>query len=153
MNSKNKTVQGFVALCAMALVMGYTTTPTQASTQAEAQARVGCVGAGCRGKNPTAMGCDRDARTLTVAHDAHFKVELRYSKRCNARWARTTYLDFRGDSPYIYAQLGSGEVTRVDALGPVVWSRMWTGRIRACGGAPGGESPFTSPTIVCTVAR
>ena len=149
MSGTSKTIRGVVALGVAVMAMAATYLPAQASTQA----RVGCVGAGCRGKNPAAMGCDRDARTLAVTRDANFKVELRYSKQCNARWARTSFLHPFDINIGIYAQLGSGAVTRVDGTGPVVWSRMWTGRLRACGGAPGGESPFTGPTIVCTAAR
>jgi hypothetical protein len=106
------------------------------STPAHAQAKTGCTGMSCRGRDPQAMGCSRDARTLATAY-AHrnFRVELRYSPTCNARWARTTYLDKYYEAPVsfgIYAQLGSGQVTRVMRFAPVVWSRMWTGPIRAC---------------------
>jgi hypothetical protein len=107
------------------------------------------------------MGCARDARTLVTAYaNGNFRVELRYSPACNARWARTTYLNSLGHYDQlplefgVWAQLGSGNVTRVMRFAPVVWSRMWTGPIRACGGRPGGEdNPFIGPTWACTRAR
>ena len=51
-----------------------------------------CSGGGCTGLNPT-VGCDADAITL-VYHDymaensASFRLEVRYSRACNAAWAR-----------------------------------------------------------------
>jgi Protein of unknown function (DUF2690) len=146
----NKTVRRFVATCVAALVMASAALPAQAETQT----RVGCVGAACRGKDPAAMGCDHDARTLASAHGNSFRIELRYSPRCNARWARTTYLGYVDAYPFwVYAQLGSGAVTYREGAAPLRWSRMWTDRIRACGGAVGGESPFAYGTKTCTAAR
>ena len=75
------------------------------------------------------------------------QVELRFSHRCNARWARSTQLggDFPAD---VFAALGSGFVTRQTEIGRV-WSLMWTGPIRACGGLVPLQSGFRA----CTVAR
>lgn len=58
----------------------------------------GCFAGSCNGKNPTAMGCAADARTLApngkngqVAGDitvGYMHIELRYSDACNAAWVR-----------------------------------------------------------------
>jgi hypothetical protein len=53
----------------------------------------------------------------------------------------------------IYAQLGSGAVTAVWRMSPVVWSKMWSGRIKACGGYPVGSSPTDAWAEACTIAR
>jgi hypothetical protein len=109
-----------------------------------------CYGTSCRGKDPAKTGCDRDARTLTSAHDKYHavRVDLRYSKMCNARWARTTVIN--GDYDITpYAQLGSGNLTYRTANKRAVWSLMWTGPIKACRGAY-VEGPTLS---VCTKAR
>lgn len=109
-----------------------------------------CYGASCRGKDPAKMGCDRDARTIAVAKDARgeVRVELRYSKMCNARWARTT-VKAGFPSSLVYAQLGSGAVTRHTSKHHMVWSQMWSGAIKACGGAY-SKGPLVK---ACTVAH
>ena len=72
-----------------------------------AQAGVGCYGDWCSGKDPVAMGCAQDARTVATAPivqraggitihgidialggGAVGQIELRWSDRCQANWAR-----------------------------------------------------------------
>jgi hypothetical protein len=57
----------------------------------------GCFGHTCNGRNPVAMGCGADAVTINHvtqqdnASGGTFGrqvVQLRYSRRCNASWAR-----------------------------------------------------------------
>jgi Protein of unknown function (DUF2690) len=53
-----------------------------------------CYGATCTGKSPT-IGCNADATSLivkdyTAEDSAHFRVEVRYSRACNAAWGRLT---------------------------------------------------------------
>ena len=60
---------------------------------------VGCRGSGCNGKNPVAMRCAADAVSINKLVDedrasggtfGRQVVTLRYSRRCNASWARVT---------------------------------------------------------------
>ncbi|WP_239106692.1 DUF2690 domain-containing protein [Streptomyces rubrogriseus] len=57
-----------------------------------AAAEPACKGASCNGKNPNATGCAKDAVTPAgaVARSAGGgpAVQMRYSKKCNAVWAR-----------------------------------------------------------------
>lgn len=66
---------------------------------AGAAAAVGCRGSSCNGKNPVAMGCAADATSINRVIDedrasggtfGRQVVTLRYSRRCNASWARVT---------------------------------------------------------------
>jgi hypothetical protein len=111
---------------------------------AEAKTKVGCYGAGCNGKGPVAMGCERDARTLAKAWNDGVLVELRYSKACNARWARTT--NASGQYAIAHAYLGTGSITLRASDERMTWSFMWSRKIRACGSVDYVAS-------VCTAAR
>lgn len=80
---------------------------------------VGCHGASCNGKSPVVMGCAADAVTVTSVVDqdnaaggtfGRQVVQLRYSRRCNAAWARV-----------IAAAGGTAHVT---------WSRAFMGGYR-----------------------
>ena len=114
-----------------------TVAPTQATTT--------CQGATCRGKDPQAQGCAADARTLASnSSNPEIKVELRYSRKCNARWSRVTAVN--PSKNMLTAWLGSGVVTMRTEIGHVVWSLMWSGPIKACG------SSFDNPGP-CTVSR
>ena len=63
-----------------------------------AHAALSCTGSGCNGKNPSLYGCTATAHTVnsTTWSDgaagslATQKVELRYSTKCKASWARVT---------------------------------------------------------------
>ncbi|MFE7514194.1 DUF2690 domain-containing protein [Streptomyces sp. NPDC057540] len=54
----------------------------------------GCNGTGCENKGPVSMGCDKDARTISVGEvysssGGRTDFELRWSDACWAGWART----------------------------------------------------------------
>lgn len=51
---------------------------------------VKCKGSSCTGKDPQVMGCEKDAKTIASTRPGGGgpKVELRYSKKCRAGWAR-----------------------------------------------------------------
>lgn len=60
---------------------------------------VGCRGSKCNGKNPVSMRCAADAVSINKVVDedrasggtfGRQVVTLRYSRRCNASWARVT---------------------------------------------------------------
>ncbi|MGP4044912.1 helix-turn-helix domain-containing protein [Streptomyces sp. 2A115] len=71
---------------------GVTPTPTaSASANPELPVGVKCVGADCTGKDAENMGCSGDlANTATSVTVGTTVVEVRYSKTCNAAWARIT---------------------------------------------------------------
>ena len=136
--------QSIARLFTLGVVMaGLLTFPNSASAKV---AKPGCYGSGCNGKDPQTMGCAADARTLASRSAYGIRVELRYSKRCNARWARTAIAGMAYDaSPFAY--LGSGNRTYRIANARSVWSYMWTTPIRACGGviAEGPGVEFCTP--------
>jgi hypothetical protein len=89
------------------------TAPAEASVQTAAAPA--CKGASCNGKNPNATGCAKDAVTPSgaVARSAGGgpAVQMRYSKKCNAVWARFESaansnwrgkLDVRNGNPYVF---------------------------------------------------
>jgi len=50
-----------------------------------------CSGSACAGKNPQTMGCSSDAVTKgNVYSQGILTVEIRYSRACDAWWARVT---------------------------------------------------------------
>lgn len=72
-------------------------TALEASGSGVATMSVGCYGDTCSGKDPQAMGCSADARTLAsyrrvpdAYSDDDWLVELRYSHNCQAQWTRGT---------------------------------------------------------------
>jgi hypothetical protein len=114
-----------------------------------AQARLGCWGVGCRGKDPQAMGCNRDAVTIASVVERGARVELRYSRACNAKWSRFTVpTDWlaRG-TPYVFMGVGNRTLQQWHAR--QIWSRMWSGPIRACGGmfTRAGGTEFCTRTL------
>ncbi len=93
------------------------------TTFAKSAAKYGCKAATCNGKDPQAMGCAADAKTLTARSAYGIRVELRYSKGCKARWARTTIVgDTFNVSPFAY--LGTGNITYRITNSRSVWSYM-----------------------------
>lgn len=61
-----------------------------AASASQASAAVNCRDKSCSNKNPHATKCDRDARTLdkVTPGGGGPRIELRYSKKCKAAWAR-----------------------------------------------------------------
>lgn len=50
-----------------------------------------CKGSSCNGRNPQTMGCSSDAVTKGNVYSTDaLTVEMRYSKACDAWWARVT---------------------------------------------------------------
>lgn len=75
----------------LAALLPLTASSSQASpVDTGSSVAVGCKGKSCTGKNPHTMGCDRDAKTIAtkVPGGGGPKVQLRYSKKCDAAWAR-----------------------------------------------------------------
>jgi hypothetical protein len=99
----------------------------------------GCYGNTCTGRDPIAMGCSGDARTID-RFSAGFRVELRYSARCDAAWVKaigTTSSRYRGaihgfssrSAPYPYVVYGTGTPTRDGTYSLMVSFRSW---VAAC---------------------
>lgn len=134
------------ALAAFVMLAGMTAAPVMAA----APDAPGCVGAGCRGRDPQAMGCAADARTLASAYAGNlYRVDLRYSPRCNARWSRTTLLQPTDWETAAFAYVGSGASTNRTGFGQSIWSAMWSGAIRACG----GYNALNTTSTRCTATR
>ncbi|MFB2875273.1 CHAT domain-containing protein [Floridanema aerugineum] len=108
-----------------------------------------CSGSSCIGRDPKDNKCDRDAITVT-SRDREIspsvvKVELRYSKRCNSTWLRTTgalvpRVDYLEDS-----QGKKYPNTPVPHTHPVYYSNMGPGKIeiKACTQLQSGEPKCT----------
>lgn len=69
-----------------AIVVGLTLSGVGVSTS-PASAAPKCSGSSCNGKFPDEAGCT-DGVTIESFSRSNSFVELRYSKRCNAAWAR-----------------------------------------------------------------
>jgi hypothetical protein len=54
-----------------------------------ASAATGCYASSCTGKNPATMRCP--GTTLDEYMDGSLRIELRYSRACDAGWARSSY--------------------------------------------------------------
>ncbi|MBZ3907511.1 MULTISPECIES: helix-turn-helix domain-containing protein [Streptomyces] len=64
---------------------------TSIGTDPDLPAGVKCSGEGCEGKDPETMGCIGNlVRTTDEATIGTTRVEVRYSKTCQAAWARIT---------------------------------------------------------------
>jgi hypothetical protein len=110
-----------------------------------------CSGSTCNGKDPNTYGCSSDAVTLDNWTDLWLGVELRYSKKCYAAWARVRYLQSvpepgaccniaslnwyscsTANSTCFLGEYTSGSVTQ---QGTVKWTAMraFSYWVRACG--------------------
>jgi len=136
LNTRHLLRLGFAGAISIGAILG-----TLAPASAHVTSKPKCYGHTCRGKDPNAMGCDKDAYTLTATHSREIKVELRYSARCDARWARTTTLHPHHN--YISAWLGTGKTTMRTGIGSVIWSDMWSGPVKACGSSFNKYGPCT----------
>lgn len=105
-----------------------------------------CSGTGCNYQDPAAAGCAADGVTLESFRYSGVLFELRYSRRCNAAWTRTT----GGSSPNcswwaasIGSQIqGNGTYSAGCATGGQRWTGMlsFTYDVRACAtAAPAGQ--------------
>ncbi|MFF4502341.1 DUF2690 domain-containing protein [Streptomyces sp. NPDC001401] len=84
------------------------------SARTDLPAGVKCSGASCTGKDAEAMGCTKDAASVTTAKTAVVgttTVEVRYSKTCGAAWGRITQAT-QGDS----VQVTAGKAKESDSI-------------------------------------
>lgn len=127
---------------------------------ANSVAAAGCQGNGCMGRDPQAMGCWRDAKTVavspipgTAAAGWNEVVELRYSKICAAQWSRvSSRLGTAGvlyTTAYMFDNPTSTRVTRYGVAAKAVWSKMWPAVHdigQACGNTVLRADPTYKPT-------
>lgn len=127
---------------------------------------VGCKGNGCNGRNPAAMGCGADARTITAKDydDAGAgtgvsqRVEVRHSKACNAVWSRVRASAF-GNAKVSYSraylQGYTTSTSRYRYSAGIVYSNMRRATLSplACGtskwivfGNPNAKTNCTGPS-------
>ena len=86
-------------------------------------ASAGCKGQTCSEKDPQSMGCARDAVTLKSQSNSELRVEIRYSKICDASWSRVTNF-VRRKKPITQAYVSPGDTTFVSRRASVLWSKM-----------------------------
>ncbi|MDQ1294634.1 MAG: hypothetical protein QG608_2519 [Actinomycetota bacterium] len=107
-----------------------------ASPQAQAAP---CSGSSCVGRNPT-IGCDADGVTLryhdyTAENSARFRVEVRYSRACNAAWGRQTVWSGNNVSFALSAwNPGAPSQGTIGINGNTTWTGMIDGRPLDCAG-------------------
>src|SRR5690349_2736618 len=82
-----------LVLLATATASVVSTTPAMAA---------GCYWTSCNGQDPQGMGCSPDAGDLTSFSWTGTYFELRYSRACNAVWARTSNTGYPCYGGYIY---------------------------------------------------
>lgn len=155
------------ALFALSLLLAACGPEESAGTESEAlaeaapaeQERVsafgGCYGVSCNGRDPSAMGCDVDAITRTVAYIRNSagatvgRVELRFSPSCNAKWSRvfnyinystTAWMSDSSPNPMI---IGGTWVT--SSSSNHLHGNMFFGFIKACGQVGGYAPACTNP--------
>ncbi|WP_128379113.1 XRE family transcriptional regulator [Streptomyces cavernae] len=122
-----------------------TPSPT-ASTAPELPAGVKCSGEDCTGQDPEDMGCGGElATTASTATVGTARIEVRYSKTCNAAWARITQAA-AGDQVTVSSsgandQQGSVK-TDTDAYTPMV-AVKGKGDAKACATLKTGETGCT----------
>ncbi|MFL6127153.1 DUF2690 domain-containing protein [Actinophytocola sp.] len=65
-------------------------------------AAASCPGGSCTDKDPQAQGCTADAKTVREFTNLALRIELRYSARCQALWARWTVKTSMTVSDYVF---------------------------------------------------
>src|SRR3954451_22106524 len=94
-----KVILALIGGLVLAVLLPLTTASAQASPSTHSfaahapqatAAAVKCKGKSCTGKDPQTMGCEKDAKVTASRRPGGGgpKVELRYSKKCRAGWAR-----------------------------------------------------------------
>lgn len=81
--------------------------------------RASCYGSTCNGKDPVDYGCT-EISTIRTKACAGGTLELRYSKSCNAKWAKVTRTD---GNTLTSAWLSNAKNTTIDT---VIWSYMYS---------------------------
>ncbi|MGW3120466.1 DUF2690 domain-containing protein [Streptomyces sp. NPDC001107] len=92
------------------------------SARTDLPAGVKCSGASCTGKDAEAMGCTKDAASVTTAKTAVVgttTVEVRYSKTCGAAWGRITAAA-QGDSVQVTAGKAKEQSDSISQTGDTI---------------------------------
>lgn len=92
---------------------------TSTGTNPDLPAGVKCRGKGCEGKDPETMGCIGNlVRTADEATVGTARVEVRYSKTCQAAWARITGA-VQGDEVQVAAGM-TRQTAAIEAAGDTI---------------------------------
>jgi transcriptional regulator with XRE-family HTH domain len=111
---------------------------------------VKCAGAGCTGKDPEDMGCSGTfAKTVASVTVGESLVEVRYSKTCQAAWARITQAAL-GDKVRITptetkGKGQSGTVEKNTNAYTAMSAVPDSASVKACGTLVTGETACTTP--------
>jgi prepilin-type N-terminal cleavage/methylation domain-containing protein len=99
----------------------------------------------CIGLDPIAKGCATDIKTIASTVFQGTTIEVRYSAKCDASWARITGAFISGSSDYVEDREGNryGQAKVRDGL-IQHYSNMGLGKeLRACIELPSGETGCT----------
>lgn len=116
-------------------------------TNADLPAGVKCSGKDCDGKDPETMGCIGNlVRTTDEALVGTTKVEVRYSKTCQAAWARITGAT-QGDEVQVTVG-GTKQTAAIEAAGDnIAYTQMVAvkdaGEATACAMLASGQKRCT----------
>ncbi|MFC9649340.1 DUF2690 domain-containing protein [Streptomyces sp. NPDC056937] len=121
--------------------------PSQSSSAPVLPPGVKCGGDACTGKDPEEMGCGGEfVETVASATVGTALIEVRYSKRCSAAWARITQAAVGGEVRITAGGETSGQTGEVDttanAYTPMVASPDSAGA-KACARLASGETGCT----------
>lgn len=101
-----------------------------------------CQGVGCAGRDPQAMGCETDDRTLVTGTIGRVVLYVHYSARCRAAWAGITD-GSPGDTATITTSTGSQETALIhwgyDNYSMMVEAASADTVLRVCGHQPEGD--------------
>ncbi|MFF0413781.1 DUF2690 domain-containing protein [Kitasatospora sp. NPDC004745] len=102
-----------------------------------------CQGTGCEGKDPHAMGCDADERTVMTGNVGKVILYVHYSHRCRAAWAGITD-GGPGDSATITTGTGLHETALIhwgyDNYSAMVDASPADTTLRVCGTQQNGSA-------------
>ena len=95
-----------------------------------------CYGSTCTGQSPTLCSSDATSlivRDFTAENSAHFRVEVRYSRTCNAAWGRLTVWSGTNVGFALSAWNPGSASQGLDGPG-ATWTRMIDGTPQDCAG-------------------
>ena len=129
-------IMGVIA-AACAVVAG----STAVATAAPAQMAAHCYGGSCRGHDPGPTPCANDAVTIkawdyTAESSASFRIEVRYSRSCNAAWGRlVVYSGYNVGFALSAWNPNTPSVGAVGHSGNTTWTAMIDGSPLDCAGS------------------
>ncbi|MER7667041.1 DUF2690 domain-containing protein [Kitasatospora sp. NPDC096128] len=114
-----------------------------------------CQAVGCAGRDPQAMGCEADDRTLVTGTIGKVVLYVHYSARCRAAWAGITD-GAPGDTATITTSTGSQETALIhwgyDNYSMMVEAATADTVLQVCGHQPEGDGCTRSVTSLVAPA-